>query len=491
MGNRIDITGLSFGERVAENESARLSEYFVKTEQWNSLLSGEVDVIFGSKGAGKSALYTLLINERERLIDKGIVLLSAEKPTGQTVFSDITTAPPTTENEFVSLWKIYICQLIVNWLMDNDLCDGEAEIVAMHLIDAGLIEDDNSLRKLVNRAKIFAKKLVSVESLEGGFTVEGGVTGKITFREPSPENQKAGYRSIDELLSRLNNQLKKKNKSIWVLCDRLDVAFDESIELEKNALRALFKVYRDIVEYPAIRIKIFLRDDIWRRITHEGFREASHITRTTTISWTDRNLMNLIISRALRNQVIIDAYDVNSDDVLSNYDKQVELFYRMFPNQIDIGERQSDTFNWINSRVRDGLGNVAPRELIHFYNESIADERKEQDIGNNTIEEPNIVSRQAIKNATYEVSKVRTEQTIFAEYAPLKNYVMALHGSKAEHHLDSLAKIWNVDAEETKRIAGELSEIGFFESRAARIEGIYKVPFIYRFYLEISQGKAF
>lgn len=55
----MDLTGVSFGDRVAENESSRLSRYFVKTAEWNSLLGGDVDVIFGSKGSGKSALYTL------------------------------------------------------------------------------------------------------------------------------------------------------------------------------------------------------------------------------------------------------------------------------------------------------------------------------------------------------------------------------------------------------------------------------------------------
>ena len=489
--NIMDLSDLSFGERVAENESAKLAEYFVKTEQWNSLLAGKVDVIFGSKGAGKSALYTLLMNENGNLLQEGIVLLSAEKPTGQTVFSDITSAPPTSESEFVSLWKIYLCQLITDWLMSNDKCEGDAEIVSMHLIDAGLLEDDNTLRKLVNRAKSFAKKLVSIDSLEGGVSLEGGINGKITFKEPSVKEQKNGYRSIDELLSKLNNHLEKLNISIWVLCDRLDVAFDESMDLEKNALRALFKVYRDIEEYSAIRLKIFLRDDIWRRITHEGFREASHITRATTISWTDRNLMNLIMSRALKNRIVVETYNVDPDDILSDYEKQVELYYRIFPDQVDVGEKQSDTFSWIKSRVRDGLNNVAPRELIHFYNESVSHERKEQDIGNNSVEEPNLLSRQAIKNASYEVSKVRTEQTIFAEYAPLKKYVLLLQGSKAEHNLESLSRAWNMNMDDAAKIANELSEIGFFESRVARIEGIYKVPFIYRFYLEISQGKAY
>lgn len=487
----MDLSGISFGERVAENESNRLAEYFVQTEQWNSLLKGEADIVFGTKGAGKSALYTLLMNRQEELNDQGVTLLSAEKPTGQTVFSDITTQPPTTENEFISLWKIYICQLIVSWLMENGLCDGEADPVAMHLIDAGLIEDDNALRKLVNRAKAFAKNLISLEGVEGGFTAEGGITGKITFREPTQDGKKKGYVSIDELLKKLNNHLKKSGKTIWVLCDRLDVAFDETLDLEKNALRALFKVYRDVEEYLQIRIKIFLRDDVWRRITHDGFREASHITRAVTISWSDKNLMNLIVSRALKNEVIRNKYNANPADILSDYNKQVEFYYFMFPEQVDVGEKQSDTFDWIKNRVRDGLNNVAPREIIHFYNESISQEKMEQDIGNNSVEDPNIVSRMAIKNATLAVSKVRTEQTLFAEYAELKKYILKLEGQKAENTIETLAGIWGVNVDTTLSIANQLAEIGFFESRAAKTEGIYKIPFMYRYYLGISQGKAY
>lgn len=299
------LDDISFGDRVAENEAGTLSSYFVETQSWKQLYNGDIDIVFGPKGAGKSALYTLLLKKSDELRSKNIFLLSAEKPTGKTVFSDITSEPPTTESEFITLWKVYICQLIVNCLIENNLCNDSAKIVADELIKVGLIEQTNNLKRLVNSAKEFAKKLMSVESIEGGATAEGGITGKITFRTPSLEQQKKGFRSIDDLLSTLNEYLECIENKCWILCDRLDVAFDQSIDLEKNALRALFKAYRDIEEYEAICLKVFLRDDIWHRITKDGFREASHITRTTTIIWNNRNLLNLIVSRALQNRKIL------------------------------------------------------------------------------------------------------------------------------------------------------------------------------------------
>jgi hypothetical protein len=434
----------------------------------------------------------LLLQKEKFFEEKGIILISIEKPTGKTVFSDITSQPPTSENEFITLWKVYTCQLIIGWLMEHDLCRDEADDVAKLLIEAKLIEDDKSLRKLLNSAKQFVKGLFSIESVEGGTSLlEGGITGKITFRTPSPELQQKGYKSVDELLAKLNKHLSCIDRKVWLLCDRLDVAFDETLELEKNALRALFKSYRDIEEYSSIFLKIFLRDDIWRRITESGFREASHITKSTTIEWSDRNLMNLIVSRALNNKEVIDFYKPNSETIKNDYQEQVKFYYKLFPQQVDIGEKQSDTFNWIKNRVRDGLNNVAPRELIHFYNELISQERREQDIGNNRVEDPNIVSRDSIKNSTYEVSKVKTEQTIFAEYPELRDHIMALENNKAEHNIETLCEIWQVDTQTALGIANNLAEVGFFEQRAARTEKIYKIPFLYRFYLNITQGKAF
>ena len=92
----MNLSEISFGDRVAENEASTLANYFVKTQPWIRLYSGEIDVIFGSKGAGKSALYTLLLNQETELKSRKIFLISAEKPTGKTVFSDITTEPPMT-----------------------------------------------------------------------------------------------------------------------------------------------------------------------------------------------------------------------------------------------------------------------------------------------------------------------------------------------------------------------------------------------------------
>lgn len=482
---------ISFGERVAEQESEKLSNYFIKTQQWDSLYNGDIDIVFGAKGSGKSALYTLLLKREAEFKDKNVILLSAEKPTGKTVFSDVSNEPPTAEREFVTLWKVYFLQITSDWLRTNGHNKGDAKKVIDKLIEAGLIEQTNTLKRLVNSAMLFAKRLINLESIEGGATPEGGITGKITFKTPNESQKKSGYNSVDELFEIVNSYLNVEGLKFWILCDRLDVAFDQSLELEKNALRALFKVYLDMEEYESLCLKVFLRNDIWSRITKEGFREASHVTRTTNIEWSASNLLNLIVVRSLENEEIINSLKIDADLIKADFEKQQDYYYTIFPKQVDVGEKQSDTFDWIISRVRDGLGYVAPRELIHFYNQIILQERRDQDISSDKAEPPNIASRQAIKKSVYEISKTKLEQTVFAEYPELREPIMALENQKAEQSIDSAMAIWDVDNDEAKALAIRLSEIGFFDQKIYKNDSLLKIPFLYRPYLNIIQGKAF
>ena len=101
-----------------------------------------------------------------------------------------------------------------------------------------------------------------------------------------------------------------------------------------------------------------------------------------------------------------------------------------------------------------------------------------------------LFSRPAIRESLLEVSKVRLEQTIYAEYPRLRPFIENLDGEKATQNLKSLADAWKQDAETTRRTADALVEIGFFELLGTRDEPIYRVPFLYREALNLVQGAA-
>jgi hypothetical protein len=337
---------LSFGSQVAEEEIAFLESYFVETDQWNRIVGGKVDIVRGEKGAGKSAIYLLLSKSSNSLLDRSIPLVSGENPRGATVFKDLISDPPTSEPEFVVLWKIYILAIICHELRDLGISGGDIGSVFSALEEAGLLEAKLNLSGLLRLAQNFARRLLTQPKIEAGLELDpntgmpSGIIGRISLGEPTGELRKRGISSVDGMFEKVNNGLKESGYSMWVLLDRLDVAFAESHELEANAIRALIRVYSDIRAMDQISIKIFLREDIWKRITAKGLREASHITRFEIMRWTPPMLLNLILRRILSNRVILDRFNIDRDDVLKNSQRQDDLFARFFPRRLIRGLRR-------------------------------------------------------------------------------------------------------------------------------------------------------
>ncbi len=495
MSKRDVLQELSFGKQIAEQEVDELASYFVETDQWRRIFAGEVDIVYGAKGSGKSALYSLLQSRAGDLRSRGVVAIAAENPRGTPVFRDLVADPPTSENEFRALWKLYFLALAAKQLLESG-ADGRADEVVRPLLEAGLVRRNMTLKGLLRSALDYARSILHAESVEGGLKIDphtglpSGVTGKITLREPTPAQQKFGLISADTLFDITNKILADSKLNIWILLDRLDVAFADSDDLEKSALRALFRVYLDLLAYPQLSLKIFLRTDIWRRITQEGFREASHITRHVYINWESQSLLNLVVRRALRSLRLREFYNVAEASVLNDAEQQRRLFYRIFPAQVDAGGRRPPTLDWLLSRTRDGSGETAPRELIHLLIGARDVQLKQLELGEEEPREENLFDRTALRGALPEVSKVRLEQTIYAENPKLRPRLEQLIGEKTEQTPETLAKIWRVPQDEALAIATELAEIGFFEAIGSKDQPAFWVPFLYRDALDMVQGAA-
>ncbi len=113
------LQATTFGKRIAEEEGDELSAYFIETDQWQRIFAAEVDIVYGAMGAGKSAIYSLLLKREEQLFDdQKVMVVAAEDPRGTPAFKGLIEDPPTSENEFRSLWKFYFLSLITQHLRD-------------------------------------------------------------------------------------------------------------------------------------------------------------------------------------------------------------------------------------------------------------------------------------------------------------------------------------------------------------------------------------
>ena len=233
-----------------------------------------------------------------------------------------------------------------------------------------------------------------------------------------------------------------------------------------------------------------MRTNIWARITTQGFREASHITRHVTISWNESSLLNLVLRRVLHNEEIRKAYGVGEGISRQSVDEQRKFFYRLCPDQVDVGPNKSNTFDWLLSRTRDGTRQNAPRELIHFLNSLREIQVSALEIGESAPEGEQLFVRPSFKDALPEVSKVRLEQTLYAEHPAQKMWLERLRGTKTLQTAETLAEIWEVTSEVAATRAADLATIGFFEVRGTRQAPQFWVPFLYRDALDLVQGAA-
>lgn len=492
------LTTCEFGERVAEEEADALSEYFVETDNWKNLFSGKVDIVYGPKGAGKSALYSLLVHRTDELFDRGTILVAGENPRGAPAFKNLSISPPESEEVFVSLWKLYLLTLLNNAFSTYGIAGKDVDKMRSFLEQEGLADVDKTLGAYVQNALDYVRSFFSreVDAVEAGLSFDAitqlpnGVSGKITFREPGRKQRERGFVSIDELFGVANAALETAGFDVWILLDRLDVAFAENSELEKNALRALFRAYLDLSAYNRLHLKVFLRTDIWNRIIEQGFREASHIVRHVTISWNDTSVMNLIARRFLRNKEILAFYEIEPDEALKSAKEIESIFYRICPDQVDVGDKSPKTFKWLLSRTSDATGIYSPREIIHFLNALKSEQLKRYENGISPPVDERLFERVTFKEALPEVSTVRLEQTLYAEYPEKKKFIEALRESKTDQSSESLAANWGIDAAKAQDIAEELVAAGFFEKRRDGVSHRYWIPFLYRDSLKLSQGAA-
>lgn len=151
-------------------------------------------------------------------------------------------------------------------------------------------------------------------------------------------------------MSEVDVQLGKKNKTVWILLDKIDELFANDTGIRKECIEGLFGAYIDLIaRFKNIKFKIFLRTDIWNTLS---FVNKSHLTdKTTTITWTSAALKELLIKRAMRSPLL---QEYISDTIGSLWEvNSSACFDLIFPEKVYSGTREAKTMSWLIERSTD------------------------------------------------------------------------------------------------------------------------------------------
>ena len=210
-----------------------------------------------------------------------------------------------------------------------------------------------------------------------------------------------------------------------------------------------------------------------------GFVNLTHISaRKIAIEWDDNNLYALLCRRLSENGPFVTMLNIGND-----YDR---LFKATFPEQVDVGERRPTTWNWMLTRIQDGNGTRPPRNLIDLVRQAQdAQLRKEERSPRWYVEGEPLIEGDSLKRGLEKMSVARVEDTLLAESGADASLIERFRNGKAEHNLASLKTLLGTEGPETA--IQRLREFGFLEASGDS----YRVPFLYRDGLGITQGKGF
>ena len=121
---------------------------------------------------------------------------------------------------------------------------------------------------------------------------------------------------------------------IWLALDRLDEAFIGYPDVEIPALRALLRTYLDLLAFSNISLKIFVRHDMFTKISRGGFVNLTHVNaRKADIMWYEEDLRALICRRIRGNMGFLNlALEAGSGQTRTDD----SLFQALFPALLGI-----------------------------------------------------------------------------------------------------------------------------------------------------------
>ena len=477
---------VDLGNGVAEHDNL-LWKCMIKTQHFSDLLYDRIDLVLGSKGAGKSSLFRMFGELLEDTLptDWNTIVVSGVETKGDPIFKSYAeNFQKFSEAQFETFWKAYLLGLVYNKIFHEERI---AAIFAPHdaelknfkklyedlgLIDIGQISSPTKVLKF-----ICAFTIAAAEGVKAAWDVE---KNQLIFGLNIREKIDKGYEEISvPNLSKMDtvlcidvlSQLAKKSEyKIWMILDHLDVVFKRRSPEETKALRALLKVLYAFTS-DHVRLKIFLRDDILDAISsdsEEPLAAVSHITARSgpNLKWTSDSLCVMIMKRLASDYWLSNEYDLDPSR-LDDVDYARQTFQKIFA----LKYVTQQAFDWIFSLLTDGRGVVTPRDLIDLLKTALHIQSLWLQKHPNKKEFMTIA---AIQEAHKELSRNRKETVLQTEFSHLMHWIRKLERNKERYGKDELPPIFVLDADKAISTLQAIGVIEFDQKKSCyRVAKLY------------------
>ncbi|MBN9091475.1 MAG: hypothetical protein J0J01_31535 [Reyranella sp.] len=293
---------LSFGSPTAENEFQTLGSYFMKTAEFGRAIRGEVNLLVGRKGSGKTAAFSQIRNELRRDTRKVVVDL---KPEGYQLIKlkDVVLRyleAGSKDHLVTALWDYVLLLELAHKLLDKDrevnrrdpkLMRLYDELSAIYFSHGSTTEGD------------FSERLVQLSTyLVTTFDAKFG--GQGTTRLSHDQVTQILYRGdLHRLRTAITAYLEEK-EDVWILFDNIDKGWatdgvsTDDVVIVHALIEALWKIQRDLqrahIDFHSI---VFLRNDVYQYLV-QSIPDRGKDLRVS-LDWSDPGQLRELIRRRL------------------------------------------------------------------------------------------------------------------------------------------------------------------------------------------------
>jgi hypothetical protein len=346
----------TIGDAEPENDSLLNHDLGIcKINPVLEFIRGKKSLIVGPRGAGKSTLFKLIRDRKLSFAEKkgwdNISLAIDESldyvEIKNRVFESFHLSAGSEESKCRFFWEIYLLFRMLVFI--ETIIPDLPESLKKSLKNIKLIlhyEDE----------KITILSLLKNLKLTGGLkisqTLEGASVTPHVSMEPGEASGKAASErtikfNIESCKRELHSLLLTNKKRLFVLLDSLDeFVVKEGYISQKLFIQGLLECERSYLKYDNIRLKLFLRSDLFDRLDYEALGAEKVAARKINLVWSSQDIRRLIAQRITYNYLSL----LNLHNLIVNIKK--EKLYLDESSALDVEKTfQNGTFGFLTRLI--------------------------------------------------------------------------------------------------------------------------------------------
>ncbi|MDR6291660.1 Cdc6-like AAA superfamily ATPase [Inquilinus ginsengisoli] len=295
---------LTLGASAAENEFRTLEEYFVETAEFGKTLRGEINIVAGRKGSGKTAIF---FRVRDKLRQDKSSIVTDLKP----------------ESHQLSLFREELLKLVGSGVFEHTLAAFWQFVMLTEILFA--IKKYHSVRARNDSKSLAITREIDETIAKFEFNDSGDFTSRInrlgtfilleieraTSRRETLSPERLTNIIFKDGISQVKSLVQKHtdgHSKIILLFDNIDKGWPASgvdafdIRLVRLLIESLDKIRRDFDAHGREFFSVvFLRNDIYELLVEETPDRGK--SGQTRIDWTDRAKLRQVIFRRMQSSL--------------------------------------------------------------------------------------------------------------------------------------------------------------------------------------------